>query len=124
MLRRTILAIAIVAASLVSTPAMAGRLVTPSIYKGSDTTWFFCEAVNVGEKVIKSLTVTLVQHSGPATSITCTDVGPTEFCQDAEPALPFFSGFCRIDFSGSKKDVRGAISMTAVNDIRAILPAN
>jgi hypothetical protein len=52
-------------------------------------------------------------------------VGPTELCQDSEPALPFFSGFCRIEFSGSRKDVRGTISMTtASNDIRAILPAN
>ncbi len=90
------------------------------------TTFVVCEAINVGDKPINSVTVTLVPVFGVGTSVTCTDLAPTAFCQDSEPSPPPFSSFsCNVSFSGGKKSVRAAISLaSAGNNMTAVLPAN
>lgn len=85
-----------------------------------------CEAINVGDKPVSSETVTLVPVFGVGTSVTCTDLAPTGFCQDSElPPPPFSSFSCNVSFSGGKKSLRAAISLAgAGNNITAVLPAN
>lgn len=126
MLTKTLLALAAVSIAISPVAAMAGTLITPALYTGTLTTLVACEAINVGEKPIGSVTVTLVPVFGVGTSVTCTDLPPAGFCQDVEVSPPPFSSFsCNISFSGGKKSVRAAISLAgAGNNMTAVLPAN
>ena len=101
-------------------------MITPALYTGTLTALVVCEAINVGDKPISSVTVTLVPLFGVGTSVTCTDLAPTAFCQDSELSPPPFSSFfCSISFSGGKKSLRAAISLAGSgNNLTAVLPAN
>jgi hypothetical protein len=105
---------------------MAGTIITSPLYTGTLTTIVICEAYNVGDKPIGSVTVTLVPAFGVGDSVTCTDLEPAQFCQDSVPSPPPFSGFtCKITFTGGKKSIRGSISLAGTgNNITAVLPAN
>src|SRR5262245_57091696 len=90
MLTKRSLAIAAISCALSPIAAMAGTIVTSPRYTGTLTTIVICEAYNVGNKPIDSVTVTLVPAFGVGDSVTCTDLGPAGFCQDSVPSpAPF-----------------------------------
>jgi hypothetical protein len=106
--------------------AHAGMLATSGIFSGSDTQLVDCLAINVGESPIASVTVQLVPTSnsdGKGDSFTCVNV-PGETCEDLIDTPPFFSGHCKIIFTGSRKNVRASVSLIASgNNLRVELPA-
>lgn len=108
-----------------ATPAVAGNLATAALFRGTNTVGFACEAVNVGSKPIKTVTVRIVPFAGPPIApSTCTDLAPGAICfvNTAEPA--FHSGHCRVDFSGGKQNIRAAMSMIGSgNNVLQQLPA-
>lgn len=122
----TRLVLALTTLALTPVVGAAGTLTTAALYTGTATSLVACEAINVGDKPIDAVTVTLVPVSGTSTSVTCNDLAPAAFCQDIESTPPPFSSFsCRVVFSGGKKSVRAAISLAgAGNNMTAVLPAN
>ncbi|HEY8518339.1 MAG TPA: hypothetical protein VIS07_22730 [Candidatus Binatia bacterium] len=123
MIGRAFLAATLVVA--LATPAAAGMLATPVMFRGTNTVGFACEAVNVGSKPIKSVTVRIVPFVGPVNPVSiCTNLSPGSVCfvSTVEPA--FQSGHCRIEFTGGKQNVRGSMSVVGSgNNVLEQIPA-
>lgn len=123
MVPRTVVAVALGIA--LSTPAWAGTLATAAMFRGTNTVGFACEAVNVGDKPIKSVTVRLVPaFGGPLQPVSCTNLAPGAVCHTSTLDSSFHSGHCRIDFTGSKQNIRGSMSVIGSgNNVLEQLPA-
>jgi hypothetical protein len=110
-----------------ASPAQAGTIATPSMFSGSLTEAVNCEAVNVGEKTIHSVTVRIVPAFAPLTGAeaTCTDLAPGAVCVTSiAPPPAFFAGHCKVEFTGGKRSIRGAMSLIEAGDnVRAQLAA-
>src|SRR5262245_19126344 len=108
-------------------PAHAGVLATSGVFTGSETQFVDCQATNVGESPITSVTIQLVPNSnsaGKGDTFTCENVAPGEICEDLITTPPFFTGHCRIIFTGSRKNVRASMSLADTgNNMRVVLPA-
>jgi hypothetical protein len=89
------------------------------MFSGTLTGLITCEATNVGDKPIKSVTVRLVPVGGVASpEQTCQDMPPSGLCI-ATVSTFFWSGSCRVDFTGSKRSIRGSMSVIeAGNNVR------
>src|SRR5262245_7041420 len=110
--------------------AHAGTLATPRMFSGTEVTGFFCDAVNVAESPIASVTVKLVPivvGSIQGSELTCDNLAPGDVCETGVVAADplSFSGHCKIIFTGSRKSLRGSMVATdgADNNIRAQLNA-
>jgi hypothetical protein len=93
-------------------------IATPSMFKGTLTAFVNCEGVNVGDKPIKSVTVRIVPAFGPAddTELTCSDLAPGEVCAASIVPPDFFAGHCKVEFTGSKRSIRGSMSVIGEGD--------
>ena len=105
--------------------AHAGTLATPLMFSGTEVTSFFCNAVNVAESPIASVTVKLVPigvGSIQGSEFTCDNLAPGDVCDTGVVAADplFFSGHCKGIFTGSRKSLRGSMVATdgAENSIR------
>lgn len=115
---------ALLAAPLMLAPAFASTntLTTGVIYKGTAQNSIFCIGTNVGDSAIAEMTVSLIDTSGGVLSgVTCAPLPPGGICQ----ASTTIASYCRIDFKGSKKAVRGSASVNSLtgNNIEVIEPA-
>jgi hypothetical protein len=115
-----------VLALVLAGPAHAGTLATPSVFTGTGTDFVDCTAVNVGESPIASLTVRLFPRPGGAEGEekTCVNVVPGDICFTAVDVPPFDVGHCKVIFTGSKRNVRGSISLGDLgSNVSVQLPA-
>src|SRR5262245_5265786 len=108
--------------------AHAGTLATPLMFSGTEVTSFFCDAVNVAESPIASVTVKLVAASvsgAQGSEFTCNNLAPGDACETGAFAAPFFAGHCKIIFTGSRKSLRGSMVATdgTGNNVRAQVDA-
>ena len=87
--------------------AHAVTLFTPMARAETGAT-LVCRAVNVGKKPV-AITVTRGDLNGSDAQTTCTSVAPGSACATT-PIGPIL-GYCRFDFEGSKRGVRGSIAV-------------
>ena len=99
----------------------SGTLNTPvSTTVAPDRT--FCSGVNVGTVPIATVTVDLITDTGTIlNTLTCTSLAPNADCFMHYDLSN--SSRCRVTFTGSSKNIRGALTIVSSSGDKFVLPA-
>jgi hypothetical protein len=104
---------------LAAAPSHAVTFFTPMARaEGAGT--LACRAVNVGKKPI-AITVTRGDLNGSDAQISCTSVAPGSGCATAPTGTTL--SYCRFDFEGSKRAVRGSLTVDDADGTRILIEA-
>ena len=104
---------------LLAAPAHAVTFFTP-MARAEGTATLACRAVNVGKKPL-AITVTRGDLNGSDAQISCTSVAPGSGCATAPTGTTL--SYCRFDFEGSKRAVRGSLTVDDTDGTRLLIEA-
>jgi len=123
--RFSTIALSVLALAVSSGTAAAGTIASATAVKGGSIDAHYCNVANVGNKAIKSVTLEIVNVTTGLVGLTntCTDLAPNRVCETGGTAAPF-AGFCRVTFTGSKKNVRAVLNSAnnGTNQVYATYP--
>lgn len=118
-------ALAVLAIAFSGGAATAGTIASAIAVKGGSIDAHYCNVANVGNKAIKSVTLEIVNVNSGLVGLTntCTDLAPNRLCETGGTAAPF-AGFCRVTFTGPKKNVRAVLNSAnnGTNQVYATYP--